>query len=508
LSATGGSVQLVEGSGITLTTTGTAADGIITIASTGGSPSGVAGAVQFSNGSAFASDATNFFWNNTTKGLFLTTPTNGTSTSNDVLSLTAINTSGSSSLTFYKSFGNMSMASTGGFSASANGLINLSTVSYVNPVTIGGSYVQINAGNLGVGVASPTARLQVKGSGATTATFSQINTDSSGNDTLQIRDDGAVKFGGGSFGHPSLTRFQINNGTTGVFRVDGGTVFTPNVISSINNAVLTVEGNSNGVAIQPINANIGWVTIGNAKVNTINLASGTKKHVEVNQGYTAITAAAVSVTVNQIDISPAINMNLQTGTKIFRGIYHNPTLTGTIDHRAFESLSGGGYFNTSSVNASAVLQADSTTQGFLMPRMTTTQRDAIVSPATGLEIYNTTTNSNNFYNGTAWEDTKLVTTNRQAASYTLVLGDANKLVEMNVATANNLTVPLNSTVAYSVGTQILISQYGAGQTTVVATGGVTIRSNGGKLKLSGQYSGATLIKIATDEWYCFGDLSA
>jgi hypothetical protein len=140
--------------------------------------------------------------------------------------------------------------------------------------------------------------------------------------------------------------------------------------------------------------------------------------------------------------------------------------------------------------------------------MTTVQRDAIATPATGLEIYNTTTNSVNYYNGTAWEDTKLVTTNRQAASYTLVLGDANKLVEMNVGSANDLTVPLDSTVAYSIGTQILISQYGAGQTTVVATGGVTIRSSGGKLKLNAQYSGATLIKIATDEWYLFGDLSA
>ena len=102
---------------------------------------------------------------------------------------------------------------------------------------------------------------------------------------------------------------------------------------------------------------------------------------------------------------------------------------------------------------------------------------------------------------------KLVVTNRQTASYTLVLSDADKLVEMNVGSANNLTVPLNSSVAFSTGTQILLAQYGAGQTTIVATSGVTIRSNGAKLKLNAQYSGATLIKIAENEWYLFGDIA-
>jgi hypothetical protein len=102
---------------------------------------------------------------------------------------------------------------------------------------------------------------------------------------------------------------------------------------------------------------------------------------------------------------------------------------------------------------------------------------------------------------------KLITTNRQTASYTLVLSDADKLVEMNVGSANNLTIPLNSSVAFSTGTQILLAQYGAGQTTIVATSGVTIRSNGAKLKLNAQYSGATLVKIAENEWYLFGDIA-
>lgn len=98
---------------------------------------------------------------------------------------------------------------------------------------------------------------------------------------------------------------------------------------------------------------------------------------------------------------------------------------------------------------------------------------------------------------------KLITTNRQTSSYTLVLSDADKLVEMNVATANNLTVPAS---VFSAGQQILLAQYGAGQTTIVAGSGMTIRSNGGKLKLNVQYSGATLIFLSSSEAYLFGDI--
>jgi hypothetical protein len=51
---------------------------------------------------------------------------------------------------------------------------------------------------------------------------------------------------------------------------------------------------------------------------------------------------------------------------------------------------------------SSVLDIVSTTKGALLPRMTTAQRDAIVSPDAGLMIYNTTTNAYNYYDGTTW----------------------------------------------------------------------------------------------------------
>lgn len=100
-----------------------------------------------------------------------------------------------------------------------------------------------------------------------------------------------------------------------------------------------------------------------------------------------------------------------------------------------------------------------------------------------------------------------VQTAEQTASYTLVLADGGTVVEMNVASANDLTVPPNSSVAFPVGTQITVLQTGAGQTTLVAGSGVTINSADGNLKITGQWSAATLLKRATDTWVAIGSLS-
>jgi hypothetical protein len=92
------------------------------------------------------------------------------------------------------------------------------------------------------------------------------------------------------------------------------------------------------------------------------------------------------------------------------------------------------------------------------------------------------------------------------ASYTLLATDINKIVEMNAAGANTLTVPPNSAVAFPVGATVTVSQYGAGQTNIAAGAGVTLRAYGGNLKIAGQYGVAGLIKRGTDEWYVAGNL--
>jgi hypothetical protein len=102
--------------------------------------------------------------------------------------------------------------------------------------------------------------------------------------------------------------------------------------------------------------------------------------------------------------------------------------------------------------------------------------------------------------------------NRARATYTsqhtLVLSDANKVVEMNISSgSNNLIVPTNASVPFPSGTIITLSQYGSGQVNIIGDTGVTLRSSGGKNKTTAQYSVATLYKRDTNEWYLYGDLT-
>lgn len=88
--------------------------------------------------------------------------------------------------------------------------------------------------------------------------------------------------------------------------------------------------------------------------------------------------------------------------------------------------------------------------------------------------------------------------NTRTADYTLVLSDAGKAVEVNSATAKNVTVPPNSSVAFAVGTIIEVPQVGAGVANLVAGAGVTIT---GDTVTPGQGGSLLLRKTGTNAWW-------
>jgi hypothetical protein len=95
---------------------------------------------------------------------------------------------------------------------------------------------------------------------------------------------------------------------------------------------------------------------------------------------------------------------LSNGTDAGNTPYWNGTQW-VVNNSNIHNNGAGVGIGTSSPNTSAKLEISSSTQGFLPPRMTTTQRDAIASPAIGLVIYNTSTNCLNFFIGSGWNET-------------------------------------------------------------------------------------------------------
>ena len=94
-------------------------------------------------------------------------------------------------------------------------------------------------------------------------------------------------------------------------------------------------------------------------------------------------------------------------------------------------------------------------------------------------------------------------------AYTLIVTDADStFLQTNNASANTVTIPPNATIDIAIGSQLFISQTGAGQTTLVAGSGVTIQTASAGLKLVNQYSVLTAVQIAVNVWRVAGDLEA
>lgn len=138
---------------------------------------------------------------------------------------------------------------------------------------------------------------------------------------------------------------------------------------------------------------------------------------------------------------------------------------------------------------------------------------AISSPIYGTMVFlkqnatGDTINDLQIYTGSAWESVvdPVYVFNQKSTSYTLVIADAFKMIEMSAG--GTLTIPLDATVNFPVGTAIDILQTGSSQVTIAGDSGVTVNATPG-LKLRTQWSSATIVKRAANTWVAMGDLVA
>jgi hypothetical protein len=196
-------------------------------------------------------------------------------------------------------------------------------------------------------------------------------------------------------------------------------------------------------------------------------------------------------------------------------VYQDSTSTwhpvaGTTSTGANYSWTGTHNFG-SAVTFTEVLTAKAGVNNFL----NTAARDAALpSPTNGIVCFVRQNENGNeinelqYYDNT-WRSLNDATTLlSKTASYTAAITDAGKTINMDVATANTVTIPPNSSVPFPIGSRFDIIQTNAGQTSLVAGVGVTIYSKNSNKKIAARYSGCTIFKTDTNAWVLIGDLTA
>lgn len=193
----------------------------------------------------------------------------------------------------------------------------------------------------------------------------------------------------------SVQQATPNQGTkilVGQTTLNGNVIVAPSAASSGVRVSFTLTGAADtGVTASTEQSDV-YVNL----ARTVTFATGaltTQRAVRIAAPTYAFAGASTLTTAVTFDISGAP----VAGT--------NATITNAFALRVASGASQflGNVAIGGALATSAALAVTSTTQGFLPPRMTSTQRDAIASPAAGLCIYNTTSNKLNFYNGSAWE---------------------------------------------------------------------------------------------------------
>ena len=228
-----------------------------------------------------------------------------------------------------------------------------------------------------------TARLNMTGFGATNATKSISIKNSATTETFSMSDSGiglisnslGINGGiGGSTYLGQIMRLAVNDFSRfGDIRIGGG--FGAGLGYIQTDALNAIEFSSSQIKFCN-----GWI----ASANVLKIGTTFQRgRIEIN---TFANFRAVSIQADAAQVVPLVEFRNSANTQL-----------------SYIGAKGEIYVGSGTINASAAIEADSTTQGFLMPRMTQAQILAIATPANGLMAYNTDLNTPCFYNGTSWQ---------------------------------------------------------------------------------------------------------
>jgi hypothetical protein len=273
-----------------------------------------------------------------------------------------------------------------------------------------GPALTFNGTNLGIGTSTPTTLLNlysatsasvlVSGDGATSLVVSRASSDISA-PTVNFR-----KYRG-TIAAPLATNTGDFLGNSNYTGYDGTTLIVAATITGVAESVSGTGNMAGALTFGTRPAGVGTSntermridSAGNVGIGTSSISGGGGGTILNVSGATAASfRVSNSISGDALDafITGGIGY-LQTATAIplvFR--------TNAAERMRIDSAGNVG-IGTSSPNASAILDAQSTTKGVRMPNMTTTQKNAIASPAAGLMVFDTTLAKLCVYTGAAWE---------------------------------------------------------------------------------------------------------
>lgn len=240
----------------------------------------------------------------------------------------------------------------------------------------------------------------------------------------------------------------------------------------------------NGTAFD-LSADRSW-TIGGTGISTLNTLTATTQTFAVGTSGTDFAISSATSTHT---------FNLPTASATNRGALSSTDWT-TFNNKQATITGGATTITSSNLTASRALVSDGS--GKVAVATTTSTEIGYVNGVTSaiqtqIDAKADKTTTFNIQTGT---------------SYTLVLTDAGKIIEMQNGSANIVYIPLNSSVAFPIGTEIQVLQFGAGQTTITPVSGVTTKSKSNYVKIGNVYTGVTLVKRGTNDWYIIGNLTA
>jgi hypothetical protein len=219
---------------------------------------------------------------------------------------------------------------------------------------------------------------------------------------------------------------------------------------------------------------------------------------------------AVTGTPNASPVAPAAPNNAVTlalvavaanATSIVDANITDTRTVATLGENAFSASATAA--NTLTVNAIA-----SQTGKLLRLNDSTGAQKFAVSPDGTLTFQDGTTQTT-----AATYDPNIIVNAQTGTTYTVVAGDAQKLVTLTNSSPITVTIASNATQALPIGTQVTLSQYGTGQVTVVGASSpnpvtiVSTASTANQPKSRVRYSTMTLIQTSTDNWLVVGDIA-